>query len=78
MSVLDLEELLPRLRNSAPGPDGIQYAAYVAVPDLAIALLMGLYETVLCGGVPPRGFNASLLAFLAKGSEEADSKLTAR
>ena len=73
VSQLELEELLPRLRASAPGPDGIRYLAYYNTTDTSTPILYDVYMAILSGLAPPSDFNHGLLAFLPKGDDPSDS-----
>ena len=73
-----LKAMLPKLRRSAPGPDGIPYAAWQVLGDAGLDLLWRLYEAVLDGASAPSWFNASVMAFLAKGDEDGDDDMVTR
>jgi hypothetical protein len=57
---------LTRTKNTAPGPDGIPFAAWRAAPDLAGQALLGALDLLLTGVTPPAGFNHALLFLLPK------------
>ena len=59
-------EMVNRPTDSAPGPDGIPFAAWRAAPDLAALLLHRVFEVITKGNSPPEGFNHGLLYLLPK------------
>ena len=61
---LDLEGLPPRLRDSAPGPDGVPYSAWVATADATSWYLWQAYCAIIEGVTPPVEFLASPMVFL--------------
>ena len=67
----DIKEAILKTGNTSAGPDGISFAAWRAVPDLAATLLHRVLETLSKGQAPPPGFNYGLLYLLPK----ADSGL---
>ena len=73
-TVIDLEALLPRLRDSAPGPDGVPYSAWSATSSTTIHYLWQAYKALLAGDTPPVEFLASLMVFLPKGAEDSDNE----
>jgi hypothetical protein len=52
--------------NTAPGPDGIPFAAWRAAPDLAAPVLLKVFRAISSGQPPPSGFNNGLLFLLPK------------
>lgn len=52
--------------DSAPGPDGIPYAAWRAAPDLAGPILLAALQAICQGRVPPAGHNYGLLFLIPK------------
>src|SRR5437588_2520554 len=61
LSCPDLEDILSSIRsanNSTPGPDGIPFARWRAVPDLSARRP--------CSRTPPSGFNHGFLFLLPK------------
>ena len=64
---LDLvTDIINRPNNSAPGPDGIPFAAWRAVADIAAPILLNVSDAIADGRVPPDGFNHGLLYRLPK------------
>ena len=59
-------DIINRPNNSAPGPDGIPFAAWRAAPDLAAPLLLNVFDAIASGSLPPEGFNHGLLYLLPK------------
>lgn len=53
-TVQDMQAVMERARDSAPGPDGIRYCAYAVVSDVAAPILHRVYEALLMGAAPPR------------------------
>ena len=51
-SLLDVEEMLPRLRATAPGPDGVRYLAYSVTAATSAPMLHDVYQAII-GGIPP-------------------------
>jgi len=66
------ELLLKRLKDSAPGPDGLTYAAWVRAGPMARQMLLDAYHHLLAGAKTVAGFNHSYFAFIPKdvGPEE--------
>jgi hypothetical protein len=64
--------------NSAPGPDGITYAALKKAGDVAHDFLYRCYCDLLDTGKLPAHFNESLMIFLPKGELEDDIFQTRR
>ena len=58
--------MVNRPTDSAPGPDGIPFAAWRAAPDLSALLLHRVFEVIAKGHSPPEGFNHGLLYLLPK------------
>ena len=56
------EHYLKKAKHSAPGPDGIPYAAWKVSGQYGKDTLMQLSGWVQEGMPPPKGFNDSLLA----------------
>jgi hypothetical protein len=52
--------------NSAPGPDGISFAAWKAAPELAAPVLWSVLHALSKGQPPPPGFNDGILFLLPK------------
>ena len=53
-------------RRSCPGPNGIPFACYSELCDLAAPILLGVCQFLAAGGAPKSGFNDSTLFFLPK------------
>ena len=66
-------ECLSGLRDSAPGPDGIPYSAWLYSTTSTHHLLYDLYIDFITTGHLPPSFNHSNLVFLPKGSNPAAS-----
>ena len=64
---------LKRAKASAPGPDGIPYAAWLASGSFGTAALYLAMRMMMDGGKPPSGFNNSLGIFLPKGTADDDT-----
>ena len=71
VSLLEVESLLSRIKNSAPGPDGLKYKVYQTTSEISATIIHDVYMAMARGAVPPPWFNDATLAFSAKG-EEAD------
>lgn len=52
--------------NSAAGPDGIPFAAWRAVPEVAAVVLFNAFQALSRGQPPPPGFNHGLLFLIPK------------
>ena len=64
---------LKRAKASAPGPDGIPYAAWLASGSFGTAALYLAMRMMMDGGKPPPGFNNSIGIFLPKGTADDDT-----
>lgn len=53
-------------KNTSPGPDGIPFACWRAVPDISGPLLYNALSALMRGDLPPKGFNSGLLFLLPK------------
>ena len=65
----DLEAVcaaIKRSNNSSAGPDGICFAAWRSVAELAAPVLLSALKAILKGHTPPVGFNFGLLFLLPK------------
>eukprot|EP00959_Pyramimonas_sp_CCMP1952_P379971 7959968-Pyramimonas_sp.AAC.1 len=60
-----------RAKESAPGPDGLQYLAWRSRPA-AVASIEDVALDIAAGLPPPVDWNDHLMAFLPKGSFEED------
>ena len=59
-------DIIKRSNSSAPGPDGIPFAAWRAVPDVGASVLLDVFDAIAGGSVPPEGYNHGLLYLLPK------------
>ena len=66
-------KFLKRAKASAPGPDGIPYAAWLASGSYGAAALHLAMRVMMDGTRPPLGFNNSLGIFLLKGTADDDT-----
>ena len=57
---------LRRAKNSAPGPDGLPYAAWLACGDSGASTLHGILLDVCDGRIPATPFNDTNIVFLPK------------
>ena len=64
---------LKRAKASAPGPDGIPYAAWLASGSYGAAALHLAMRVMMNGTRHPLGFNNSLGIFLPKGAADDDT-----
>ena len=53
-------------KNTSPGPDGIPFAAWRAIPDISSRVLFKALTSLLNGDQPPKDFNLGLLFLLPK------------
>ncbi|CAK0838272.1 unnamed protein product [Prorocentrum cordatum] len=67
----EMKNLISRLNNSAPGPDGIPYMAWKRIPSSA-QLMLDVAIEIVQGYPVPLTFNDSPMIFTPKGSEPAD------
>jgi hypothetical protein len=65
-------------RNSAPGPDGISYAAWAAADEKGIDLLYRCLLHLCSGFSAPDWFNLSLMVFIPKGADGSISSVEAK
>jgi hypothetical protein len=80
-SPMNLEEftsMVSRTGNSAPGPDGIVYAAWRLAPACCAKALHELYLDIFAGTPPPSGFNNTNMVFIPKPSGDPLETLCAR
>ena len=61
-----LSEVIRHSNNSSPGPDGIPFAAWRAVIELASPVLLRVFEAIVKGHLPSVGFNHGILFLLPK------------
>ena len=73
----DFVKALDNYASSAPGPDGIPYAALALLKDEMGKLLYHIYNTLKHKhtNIPPT-FNQALMAFLPKGTNATDTTTT--
>ena len=64
--------------STAPGPDGLPYAAWAQAGPAAATTLWFMLGWHASGLQPPLVFNQSALVFPPKGTHEADEELVAR
>jgi hypothetical protein len=64
--------------DTAPGPDGVPYAAWRNAPKEVLQILFDVYKLWIQGGEVPDDFNYSYLALIPKGSHDDDPRLLAR
>ena len=65
-SLDDVRFSIENSSDSTAGPDGISFAAWRAVPDLAAPVLFGVLSAMTSGQPPPKDFNVGLLFLLPK------------
>ena len=61
-----IQKFLRRAKNSAPGPDGLPYAAWLACGDSGASTLHGILLDVCDGRIPATSFNDTNIVFLPK------------
>lgn len=59
-------DVINNTNNTAAGPDGIPFAAYRAVPELAAKILLNAIKGMMDGDLPGHSFNAGILHLLPK------------
>ena len=83
----DFKHIIKRAKNSAPGPNGIPYAAYVPIAEEASQIFADFYKFLSAAPVPVPGddlfefignFNLQNVCFAPKGSEAEDRVLPTR
>ena len=67
-TLAQIEIRIKKTRNSAPGPDGIPFAFYRAVSDLAAPIILNLILAMGQGTAPPKEFNLGNLFVFPKDS----------
>lgn len=67
----DILGVMRRGRQSAPGPDGVPYAAWAAASFAGARILLRLLMATTAGGRGPPAFNAGRLVFLPKPTPSA-------
>ena len=75
-TVEDFGHFLRKVAHSAPGPDGIPYAAWAAAGPRGHSLLRKLFFHQAAGRDFEASFNASLGEFCGKGSKDDDTAET--
>ena len=78
LDLIQFRELVARPRDSAPGPDGIPYAAWRNAGTCISDVLFNAYAAFMDGVPLPEGFNECILAFIPKGDEVSDTAVVAR
>ena len=74
----DMRQAIRLSPSSSPGPDGIPFAAWRAISDIAVPLLQAVYEQLAAGGADEahaadiRKFNEGLMVFLPKDPSGVD------
>ena len=73
--VADYENCISRLRDSAPGPDGLPYSAYKSCKVLSAQIFANSNSSFASESEPPglEQFNKQLVWFAPKGVADADS-----
>jgi hypothetical protein len=71
-------EIMARPRDSAPGPDGIPFAAWRAAGAELYDVMYDAYDSFIHGEELPEKFNECNLAFIPKGEDINDITLVAR
>ena len=69
-SASDLECIIMRMKESAPGPDGIPDSAYKACVRLSTDRLFAVYRANAQGSRLPDTFNHADMVFILKGQTE--------
>jgi ribonuclease HI len=59
-------DIINNTEDSAPGPDGIPFAAYRAVVDIAAPIFLEAIKALMDGATPHHSFNAGILHLLPK------------
>jgi ribonuclease HI len=65
-TLAQIESRIKKTHNSAPGPDGLPFAFYRAVSDLAAPIILDLVLEMGQGSPPPKQFNLGNLFVFAK------------
>ena len=60
-TLASVTQAIKESNNSAAGPDGIPFAAWRAVPEVAAVVLFNAFQALSRGQHPPPGFNHGLL-----------------
>ena len=72
------EQFLKRVRHSAPGPDGVPYAAWYKTGQTGWKTLQLVGEHMMFTAGPLEGFNDSYIAMPPKGSLPEDREAVIR
>ena len=78
LSESEFMEVLAKLVDSGPGPDGIRYSGWVRAPFRVKQILYLGYRSWLSGQSLPADFNYAYLCLLAKGTNPDGETLTIR
>jgi endonuclease/exonuclease/phosphatase family metal-dependent hydrolase len=78
MSREEFIAIAERCSDSAPGPDGIPYSAWVRADPRFIDFVHRAYDELLDGATLPDDFNAAHMVFLPKGEFDGDAHGIAR
>ena len=65
-----IELFLSKTKNTAPGPDGIPFALYRNLGDLAAPMLLDIIIEMASGTPPPKEFNLGSLCIFPKGGAD--------
>ena len=65
--------IIPRMVDSAPGPDRVVYSCFAADPDASADVLFAVDRHIQDGGYVLLSFSNHLALFPPKGREEADA-----
>jgi hypothetical protein len=71
-------EIMAKPRDSAPGPDGIPFAAWRAAGLELYDVMFNAFDSFLGGDSLPHAFNTCNLAFIPKGEDLNDDIIVAR
>ena len=74
------QEAIRRSKNSAPGPNGIPYAAYKVLPETSALVLHAHSQLFASDTSPPKlvEFNRQIVWFVPKGMYEHDDTMLIR
>ena len=74
----EFAKVLSKTGDTAPGPDGIPYAAWRGAPKEVTKLLFQAYTSWIQGAEVPDDFNFAFLVLIPKGDHTEDHQLVAR
>ena len=74
----DAKEYFKHLRHSAPGPDGLPYAAWIAGGDRSAKAVIQVTDELRAGNPPPDDLCFSFQILPPKGSKKEDSERVVR